>query len=88
MVEYSATHLYVGMSLREVLAINLREMREARDLSQEELADLAEINRGYVSYLENQKYSATLDMVEKLAAALDVEPLRLLSLDTSKQATE
>jgi len=68
------------MKLREILAIKLREMRDIRDLSQEELADLAQIDRSYMSYLENQKYSASLDMVEKLAAALEVEPLDLLSI--------
>jgi transcriptional regulator with XRE-family HTH domain len=78
-VEYSSTRSYAGMSLRGTLALNLKELREARNLSQEELADLAEIDRTYVSYLENQKYSATLDMIEKLAAALDIPPLKLLS---------
>lgn len=74
------------MSLREALATNLRELRESQGLSQEELADLAEIDRTYVSYLENQKYSATLDMVEKLATALGVAPLVLLSIDDLKRS--
>lgn len=86
MVEYSSTHSYGGMSLREALATNLRELRESQGLSQEELADLAEIDRTYVSYLENQKYSATLDMVEKLATALGVAPLVLLSIDDLKRS--
>lgn len=68
------------MRLRKILAENLKELRKIRDLSQEELADLAEINRSYMSYLENQRYSASLDMIEKLAAALNVDPIELLSV--------
>lgn len=66
------------MGLRETLAENLRTWRERRGLSQESLAHEAGIDRSYVSLLENLKYSASLDMIEKLAAALDVEPLALL----------
>lgn len=66
------------MGLREDLAENLRTWRERRGLSQESLAHEAGIDRSYVSLLENRKYSASLDMIEKLAAALGVEPLALL----------
>lgn len=68
------------MRLRNILADNLKELRKVRGLSQEQLADLAEINRSYMSYLENQRYSASLDIIEKLAAALDVKPTELLTL--------
>jgi len=65
------------MKLRSILAGNLRIWRERRRLSQEALAHDAGIDRSYVSLLENQKYSASLDMIEKLAKALKVEPLAL-----------
>lgn len=65
------------MKLRSILAGNLRAWRERRGLSQEAPAHSAGIDRSYVSLLENQKYAASLDMIEKLAAALDVEPLAL-----------
>ena len=66
------------MILRAVLATNLRRLRHARGLSQEALADLAGIDRTYVSSLERQRYSATVDMVECLAMALKVGPADLL----------
>ena len=66
------------MVLRAVLARNLRRLRHARGLSQEALADLAGIDRTYVSSLERQRYSATVDMVESLAMALKVGPADLL----------
>jgi transcriptional regulator with XRE-family HTH domain len=66
------------MDLRAVFAVNLRKARRTARLSQEELADKAEVDRTYVSALERSKYSATVDMIERLADALAVEPSELL----------
>jgi transcriptional regulator with XRE-family HTH domain len=66
------------MDIREVFARNLRKIRQARRLSQEALAHEAGIDRTYISALERCVYSATIDMVDKLAAALGVEPADLL----------
>ena len=66
------------MASRAVLARNLRRLREARGLSQEALADLAGIDRTYVSSLERQRYSATVDMLDCLAEALNVRSAVLL----------
>ncbi len=66
------------MSLREVFARNLRRTRHSKGLSQEGLAYEAGIDRTYVSALERGVYAATIDMVEKLAAVLGVEPSTLL----------
>jgi len=69
------------MRLRQIFANNLRHWRTERGLSQEALADAAGIDRTYVSALERQRYSASLDMIETLAAALDVAPTDLLAAD-------
>ncbi|HVZ06601.1 helix-turn-helix domain-containing protein [Rhodopila sp.] len=61
------------MSLREIVAINLRRLRHVRDLSQEELADRAGVNRNYVGMLEREEHAATIDMLEKLADVLQVD---------------
>lgn len=66
------------MSLRQVLAANLKALRRVRSLSQEELADLVEIDRTYVSALERSKYAASVDVLERLAKALEVEAADLL----------
>jgi transcriptional regulator with XRE-family HTH domain len=70
------------MASRAVLARNLRRLREARGLSQEALADLAGIDRTYVSSLERQRYSASVDMLDRLAAALEVPVADLLGCDS------
>ena len=63
------------MGLREVVGRNLRRLRRSRRLSQEELADQAGINRNYVGMLEREENAATVDMLEKLANVLDVDPI-------------
>lgn len=66
------------MQIREVLAHNLRRYRTLRGLSQEELAHLADIDRTYVSSLERSQYAAGIDVLERLALALQVAPHELL----------
>lgn len=67
------------MDIREILAINLRKLRQARGLSQEELADRADIDRTYISALERSLYAAGIDVVDRLARSLGVEAADLLT---------
>lgn len=66
------------MALRQTFASNLQEARKRRGLSQEELAHRAGIDRTYVSALERSVYAASIDVVEKLAIVLEVDPSDLL----------
>jgi transcriptional regulator with XRE-family HTH domain len=66
------------MDLREVFAGNLRRLRHAKGLSQDDLAYEAKISRSYLSQLEKGAFYASLKMVGKLATVLDVEPADLL----------
>jgi transcriptional regulator with XRE-family HTH domain len=67
------------MEIREILAANLKRLRKAKGLSQEELAHQVGIDRTYVSALERRVYAASIDLVERLAKALEVETQALLS---------
>lgn len=69
------------MSSRKTLAHNLRVLRAVRGLSQEALADAAKIDRTYVSALERQKYSVTIDRLDEIAKPLGVETYVLLMTD-------
>jgi len=66
------------MTLRRILAQNLRRVRQERSLTQEELADLAGINRNYVGMIEREENAATVDVLESLAKALSIEAADLL----------
>lgn len=61
-----------------MLALNLRTYRQAQELSQEELAHRAEIDRTYISALERCVYAASIDVVDRLARVLGVEAADLL----------
>ena len=63
------------MKLRRTVARNLKRLRREKGMSQEELADRAEINRNYVGMIERSENAATVDMLEKLAEALDAKPV-------------
>jgi transcriptional regulator with XRE-family HTH domain len=66
------------MDVRDIFATNVRRMRNARELSQDNLAYEAEVSRSYLSQLEKGKYYASLKIVAKLAAVLQVEAHELL----------
>ena len=57
----------------EEFGITLRKLRDAANLSQQDLADEAEISKRTVQRLEKGQYSATLDIVFALAEALKIK---------------
>jgi len=61
-----------------VFATNLRRLRHERGLSQDDLAYEAEVSRSYLSQLEKGVFYASLKIVGKLAAVLQIEPDELL----------
>lgn len=73
------------MGIREVFAQNLKSLRQARGLSQEELAHRAEVDRTYISSLERCIYGASIDVVDRLAEVLDVDAADLLKRPADAQ---
>ena len=67
------------MDLRDQFATNLRRLRHAKGLSQDELALDAEISRSYLSQLEKGKYYASLKIIGRLAKVLDADPAEFLA---------
>ena len=60
------------MNGRGLVAWNLRRLRVKRGLSQERLALDAEVDRSYVGGLERQAENPTVDVLDRLAATLEV----------------
>ena len=73
------------MDLRQVFAANLRRLRHARGLSQEDLAHDAGVDRSYLSRLETGATYPGLEIIGKLARVLKVEPAELLRLPPQRK---
>jgi transcriptional regulator with XRE-family HTH domain len=55
------------------LGDKIRIVREQRGYSQEQLADLMNINRSTISKIENGKFSITVDYLVRFSICLDYE---------------
>jgi transcriptional regulator with XRE-family HTH domain len=66
------------MDLRDIFASNLRRLRHEKGISQEELAHMAKVNRTYVSKLETGVAYAGLEIIGRLADALEVDAIEFL----------
>jgi len=55
------------------LGDKIRQVREQRGYSQEQLADLMDINRSTISKIENGKFSISVDYLVRFSIFLDYE---------------
>jgi len=65
---------------RRRIAVNVRRLRMELGLSQEGMAELADFHRTYVSQLERCVTNISIDGLERLAMALDVDITTLLEI--------
>ncbi len=66
-------------SIRLILAENLRALRQQKGLSQEKLAELAGLHWTYIGSVERGERNISIDNVEALARALEINVPDLLS---------
>jgi len=63
----------VNIPLRKKFGSRIRELRKAMSISQEEFADLCGFARSYMSRIERGGANPSLDAIEILSKALQVE---------------
>lgn len=61
------------MDIIKVFSRNVRKYRLKKGLSQEELADKANLHRTYISAVECEKRSIALENIQRIADALEIE---------------
>jgi transcriptional regulator with XRE-family HTH domain len=66
---------------RALFGRNVRTIRRLRDMSQEELADRAGIYRSHITLIERGEINFTVDTMEQIAHAMELEVRDLLDTD-------
>ncbi|GHU90643.1 transcriptional regulator [Spirochaetia bacterium] len=66
-------------SLRAVLAFNMKEQRHVLRISQEKLAERVNTSTHYISMIEKERSFPTPEMLERIAAALEIDAPELFS---------
>jgi len=61
------------MDIKQKFGKRIKELRKLKGLSQERLANNAEIDRTYLPSIEKGERNVSIEVVEKLAIALDVK---------------
>lgn len=61
------------MTYKELFGARIKSLREAKDWTQEKLAEKMDISSNYLSSIERGKENPTFDMLTKFAEALKVE---------------
>lgn len=69
---------YVSMQSGKKLGENLKKLRLEKKLSQGDLAKKLEVDRAYISNIENGRMNPTLSTLEKIAKALGISSSDLL----------
>ncbi|SHG71196.1 Helix-turn-helix [Fodinibius roseus] len=73
-----------GKDIRIAFGLAVKESRLAKNISQEKLAELAHLDRSYISELERGLKSASIVTLFKVSKALDLLPTELITLTMEK----
>ena len=65
------------MDIIKIFATNLKKYRHQLGMSQEDFAEKAGLHRTYISAVEREKRSISLDNIQKIADALGIETYKL-----------
>jgi transcriptional regulator with XRE-family HTH domain len=74
-----------SMDLKEAMATNLRRIRHAKGLTQEELADRAGLSARYLGSIERAEVSVSVTVLGRLARALRVDACELIRIPLRRQ---
>ena len=70
----------IRMDIKKRFGRIVRTRRRALDMSQEELGEYAKLNRGYISDIERGLRNPSLEVIERIAIALDMDLAELFAL--------
>jgi transcriptional regulator with XRE-family HTH domain len=65
------------MEMMKIFVSNMKKYRKMKQLSQMKLAEMLNTTTSYIGEIEINRKTPSLEMVERIAAALGIEPFRL-----------
>jgi len=74
-------------NIKEILASNLKKNRKKKGLTQEKLAEMADVSLRYIAMLELGKSFPSGEMLEKLAKVLDIDAIQLFDISGNTEGT-
>jgi|TARA_B110000240_G_scaffold193889_1_gene240476 transcriptional regulator with XRE-family HTH domain len=66
------------MDIKQKFGRKLKEIRLIKGLTQEKLANIADLDRTYIPSIEKGERNVSITVIEKLAKALDIEMIDLI----------
>jgi len=72
------------MDMMKVFIFNMKKYRKKRQLSQEKLAEMLSTSTSYIGEIEINNKVPSLEMVERISKALNIEPFRLFVDDNNR----
>jgi transcriptional regulator with XRE-family HTH domain len=72
-------------NIRQILAKNMKEYRRKRGYSQVKLAEQADVSAQYIAMIEMCNKFPKPEMLERLAAALEIETHQLFAVSTTPE---
>ena len=75
-------------ALRKTFGLRIRELRKAQGLSQEALAEKAELHPTYIGGVERGERNLSFDSIVKIAHALDFSLNTLFGFDVNQPVTQ
>lgn len=73
----------MGSDICGKFGINVRKYRNEKGYSQEKLAEITGLHRTYISDVERGTRSISLDNIEKLANALEIQVYKLFVFENT-----
>ena len=73
-------------SIRDILAHNMKMHRQKLNITQSELAERANISANFIGLIEQKRKFPAPEMLDRIAAALEIEAVELFVTAASPQA--
>ena len=74
-----------NMRLKDIFITNMRNCRKARNISQMTLAEMCNTSTSYIGQIEIGNRFPSLELIEKIALALEIKPYLLFNDEFEKK---